>query len=273
MVLRWSSMTARRTGLMSRSVLLGGPAAEEAVGLLVGRLLPRGSGLAEVHLDAEGFFDVGPAGHLAALVPCEGFGHVGGLAGQRLCDGPGGGVGVVAAGQRHHQGVAAGALDERGHRGAVGASDDQIALPSAGLGSGVGFGRPVGYGPEIAQRRSFCLLAAASGLSAAALAGQLFPRPRLQPASASVVIAGPVDGLRAHPQPPGPQVRADRMGRPPLAEALGDRRGQLEVTGQLGNPGPPRPLTRRYVRRLGPIPLRAATTDQLPPRRRAVGQF
>ena len=60
------------------------------------------------------------------------------------------------------------------------------------------------------------------------------------------------------------------MGRPPLVEALGDRRGQLEVAGQLGNPGPPRPLTRRYVRRLGPIPLRAATTDQLPLERRAV---
>ena len=130
-----------RTGPMLRSVGFGEPAAQEAVGLLVGRLLPGGSGFAEVHLDGEVFFDVGPAGHLASLVPCQGFDHVGGLAGQRGCDRLGGGGGAVAVGQRHHQGVAAGSFDQGGHCGAVGFGDDQVSLPVAGLGSGVGFRR------------------------------------------------------------------------------------------------------------------------------------
>ena len=74
-------------------------------------------------------------------VPSQGADHAGGLAAQRLCDGLGCGGGAVAVGQPHHQGVAAGSFDEGGHRGAVGFSDDQVALPVSGLGSGVGCGR------------------------------------------------------------------------------------------------------------------------------------
>ena len=100
--------------------------------------------------------------------------------------------------------------------------------------------------------------------------GNLVPGSRLQPAVARAAIAGPVDGLRAHPQPPHAKVRADRMGRPPLLEALGDRRGQNAVPGQLGSPGTPRPGARRLLRETSPILLRAAGTGQLPLHRRAV---
>ena len=70
----------------------------------------------------------------AALVPCQGADHPGGLAGQRRGDRGGGALGVVAAGQRHNKGAAAGSLHEGGHRAAVGfAADDEVALPVSGL--------------------------------------------------------------------------------------------------------------------------------------------
>ena len=67
------------------------------------------------------------------MLPRQGFDHVRGLAGQSSGDGFGGASGVVAAGKAHYQGVAAGALNQGGHRGPVGPAHDQIALPVPGL--------------------------------------------------------------------------------------------------------------------------------------------
>ena len=69
MVLRRSSMTARRAAWMLRSVPLGSQPFQHAVGLLVGGALPGAVRVTEVDVDAEGVLDDGPAGHLAALVP------------------------------------------------------------------------------------------------------------------------------------------------------------------------------------------------------------
>ena len=54
------------------------------------------------------------------------------------------------------------------------------------------------------------------------------------------------------------------MGRPPLIQQLLHLRGQLGVARQLASPGPLGPRVRRPLRLLGPIPLRAAATGQLP---------
>jgi len=94
----------------------GRPAAQQAAGLLVGGAPPGEPGLAVVHLDSRQFLDVRPSAHLCALVPCEVAEHGCGLAAERGGDGSGGASGVLAAGKRHQQGVAAGALDQGGHR-------------------------------------------------------------------------------------------------------------------------------------------------------------
>ena len=67
-------MMARRTAPMLRSVALGSQRLTSpilTVGLLVGEPLPRRVRLTEVHLDARGVFDVGPADRLASVAPCE----------------------------------------------------------------------------------------------------------------------------------------------------------------------------------------------------------
>ena len=90
----------------------GQPASQQPVGVLVGGPLPEAVGVAEVDLDAERLFDVGPAGHFASLVPGEGADQPGGLAGERRGHSLGDLGRPVPVGQRHDQGVAADALDE-----------------------------------------------------------------------------------------------------------------------------------------------------------------
>ena len=82
--------------------------------------------------DAERGFDVGPAGHLAALVPGEAAHQRAGLATQRRGDRRGDGRRVVAVGQRRGR-VAAGALHDRDRSGEVRFADDEVAFPVAGL--------------------------------------------------------------------------------------------------------------------------------------------
>jgi len=132
------------------------------------------------------------------IVPCEGADHVRGLAGERGGDCSGGAWGAVAAGQPHHGRVPAGALDEGDHRALVVPADYQIALPSAGLGSGAGGSGPVGYGPVVAQSTAFGPLAAAARLAPPAGPGKLLPRAGLQSAASGVVEVRPVDRLSAH---------------------------------------------------------------------------
>ena len=93
-------MMARRTGPMLRFVPLGSQRTPPilTVGLLVGGPLPRRARVTEVDLDVEGVFDVGPAGHLASLVPGEGAHEVSGLAGDRRGDRGGDAGSVVAVG-------------------------------------------------------------------------------------------------------------------------------------------------------------------------------
>ena len=111
----------------------GEPSAQQCVGVLVGGSLPRRARLAEEHFDAERGLDVGPAGHLAALVPGEAAHEPGGLAAQRRGD-RGGDLGrAVAVGQRCGDRVAAGALGERDRGGEVRFADDEVAVPVAGL--------------------------------------------------------------------------------------------------------------------------------------------
>ena len=128
----------------------GEPSAQQRVGVLVGGSLPRRARLAEEHLDAERGLDVGPAGHLAALVPGEAAHERAGLAaqrrgdrrgdgrravavGQRRGDRRGDGRRAVAVGQRCGDRVAAGALGERDRSGEVRFADDEVAFPVAGF--------------------------------------------------------------------------------------------------------------------------------------------
>jgi len=75
-----------------------------------------------------------------------------GLAAQRGGDRRGDAGRVVAAGQAHGEGLAAGALGERRDGAAVGPPDDQVALPVAGLQAVLDGGRALRYRLEIAQR-------------------------------------------------------------------------------------------------------------------------
>ena len=195
MVLRRSSMMARRTAPTLRSVLLG---SQRLSSPLSARwwALPRRVRVTEVDLDAQGGLDVGPAGHLAALVPGQRLDQMPRLAGQRRCDRGGGVVGVVAVGQRDGEGLAAGALHERRDRAAVGLADDQIALPVAGLAAVLDAGRALRDRLEIAQRAG---LSARGGPGPALPAAprQQLPGALGQAPGAAVVIAGGVDRLRA----------------------------------------------------------------------------
>ena len=159
-------MMARRTGPMLRLVPLGSQRTPLilTVGLLVGGPLPRRARVTEVDLDVEGVFDVGPAGHLASLVPGEGAHEVSGLAGERRGDRGGDAGSVVAVGQRRDQGLAADSLGEGDSGGAVVLADDEVSLPVARLAAARRGGGPVRYGPEIAQRTRLSRVAA-SGLA------------------------------------------------------------------------------------------------------------
>ena len=112
MVLRWSSMIARRTGPMLRSVPLGSQRLNRCAGTAVGGPLPRRARITEVDLDAQGVLDVLPAGHLASLVPGQGLDEVSGLADERGGDRVGCAGSVVAVGKGHCEGLAAGAFHE-----------------------------------------------------------------------------------------------------------------------------------------------------------------
>ena len=160
----------------------GQPAAQQAVGLLVGSPLPRAVGVAEMDVDAERGFDVGPAGKFAILVSGEGAHQPGGLAAQRSGDRFGDLRGAIAVGQRHHQGVPPGALHQGRSGACVGGTDDQVAFPVAGLGSAFGRSRPFADRPVIVQR------AWPLGMTAARLAAvlprQVSPRVVAEPAAA-----------------------------------------------------------------------------------------
>jgi hypothetical protein len=79
-------------------------------------------GEVDIHSGGEG--ERGVAGHLAALVPGQGLTHLAGHARDGVDERVTGGGGVAATGgQRDGDGVAAGALDQGGHRAATGAPD------------------------------------------------------------------------------------------------------------------------------------------------------
>ena len=105
-----------------------------------------------------------------------------GLAGESGRDRDGGVVGVIAVGQRHCEGLAAAPLHEGRHRRGVVGADDQVALPVPGLAALVCGGRPVRYGPEIAQWAGLWGVAApgpcAAGSVSAAAAREPSGRPR-----------------------------------------------------------------------------------------------
>ena len=109
-------------------------------------------GVAEIDVDAERGFDVGPAGQFASLVPGEGAHQPGGLAAQRSGDRGGDLRLAVAVGQRCGDRVAAGALDEGDRSGEVRFADDEVAVPVAGLYTVLDVGGPVGYRPVFPQR-------------------------------------------------------------------------------------------------------------------------
>ena len=89
------------------------------------------------------------------LVPGQGPHEVAGLAGESGRDRVRGVVGVIAVGQRHCEGLAAAPLHEGRHRRGVVGADDQVAVAVPGLAALVCGGRPVRYGPEIAQWLGF----------------------------------------------------------------------------------------------------------------------
>ena len=107
-------------------------------------------------------------------VPGEGPHQVAGLAGESGPDRVRGVVGVVAVGQRHCEGLAAAPLHGGRHRRGVVGADDQVALPVPGLAALVCGGRPVRYGPEIAQWAGLWGVAA-SGLAPPAASRQQPP--------------------------------------------------------------------------------------------------
>ena len=198
MWLRLSSMTESRSCAMSRLVPLGEPSAQQRVGLLVGGSLPWRARLAEEHLDAERGFDVGPAGHLAALVPGEGAHERAGLAAQRRGD-RGGDLGrAVAVGQRRGDRVAAGALHDRDRGGEVRFADDEVAVPVAGFCAVLDVVGPVGQPPVFPQRAGLLGLRDAARPTAPGTSRQLRPGAGGQAAARVVRVALPIDGLRAH---------------------------------------------------------------------------
>ena len=156
----------------------GKPSAQQRVGLLVGGSLPRRARLAEEHLDAERGLDVGPAGHLAALVPGEGAHESAGLASERRGGrgGRGGDLGrAVAVGQRCGDRVAAGALGEGDRGGEVRFADDEVAVPVTGLYTVLDVVGPVGYRPVFPQRAGLLGLRDAARPTAPAAPRQLRP--------------------------------------------------------------------------------------------------
>ena len=66
-------MTARRTGPMLRSVDLGSQRRSRPLVCSLAGCCQGERGSQKYTVDGEVFFDVGPAGHLAALVPGQGF--------------------------------------------------------------------------------------------------------------------------------------------------------------------------------------------------------
>ena len=232
-------MTESRSCPMSRLVPLGEPSAQQCVGVLVGGSLPRRARLAEERLDAERGFDVGPAGHLAALVPGEAAHELGGLAAQRRGD-RGGDLGrAVAVGQRCGDRVAAGALGEGDRGGEVRFADDEVAVPVAGFCTVLDVVGPVGYRPVFPQRAGLLGLRDAARPTAPAAPRQLRPGARRQAAARVVRVARPAAAagqLAMHRGPITAQaaaLRPRRCGPAPSDDSMNTRSSKLSLAAIL----------------------------------------